>query len=302
MDLRQLEYFVRVAEIGSFTKAAMLLSVAQPALSKQVRLLEVELRQTLLHRNGRGVSLTNEGTLLFGHAKGILEQVSRAKNELNDSKESPVGKVIIGAPPSVGKGLTALLVTTFRKQFPRAELEIIEAKSWSIYDWILSGRIDIGILYDPRISPLIDITSLADEEIFLVSAVAHPALPPGKTLRPRDLGKFPLILPSFPHAMRSLVESAAANAGTKLNVTLQIEGAHFILELVRHGHGCSTLPLHVIQESRFANKLQTNAIVRPQLSRNLIVAVSSQRPITRLARETMRLIQTYFGGNTTHSV
>ena len=94
--------------------------------------------------------------------------------------------------------------------------------------------------------------------------------------------------------MRSLVETAAAEAGAKLNVVLQIEGAHLILELVRQGHGCTTLPLHVVLESRFAHKLQTNAIVRPRLMRQLTIATSTQRPTTRLARETIGLIRRYF--------
>src|SRR5687768_10888985 len=81
MDLKQLDYFVHVAELGSFTRAASVLRVAQPALSRQVRALEVELRQTVLERNGRGVTLTQAGTRLLGHARGILQQVQRARQD-----------------------------------------------------------------------------------------------------------------------------------------------------------------------------------------------------------------------------
>ena len=155
MDLRQLEYFVRVAELGSFTKASILLSVAQPALSKQVRRLEVELRQSLFNRNGRGIILTQEGALLLEHARGIIEQVERARYALSAIKESPVGKVVIATPPITGKALTAGLITTFRERFPKAALEIIEGKSRFIHEWLMMGRIDIGILYDPPASPLL---------------------------------------------------------------------------------------------------------------------------------------------------
>ncbi|MEN9624294.1 MAG: HTH-type transcriptional regulator CynR, partial [Pseudomonadota bacterium] len=82
MDLKQLEYFVRVAELGSFTRAAQALNIAQPALSRQVRLLEVELRQNLLVRNGRGASPTQAGQLLLEHSRGILHQVERAREEM----------------------------------------------------------------------------------------------------------------------------------------------------------------------------------------------------------------------------
>ena len=103
MDLKQLEYFVRVAELGSFTRAAVALDVAQPALSRQVRQLEVELRQNLLIRNGRGAAPTEAGKLLLEHGRGILHQVERAREELGRVRGALAGRVAIGLPPSVGK-------------------------------------------------------------------------------------------------------------------------------------------------------------------------------------------------------
>lgn len=294
MELKQLEYFVRVAEMGGFTKAAAALSVAQPALSKQIRHLEVELRQNLLLRNGRGVSLTEEGTLLLAHARGILEQAERARQEVSDIKGSPIGKVVLGAPPAAGTSVIARLVAAFKTRFPRASLEIIEIKGWSIYEWLLLGRLDIGILYDPRPSPSIETTPLREEEIFLVSAAANSTLRKSDKVPVRELGKYPLILPSNPHTMRALMESAAFKAGFKLNVALQVEGASFTLELVKQGHGHTILPRHIVQESKQVHQLQVNAIVKPRLTRTLTVAVSAQRRVTYLTQETVKLIRHYF--------
>src|SRR6476661_9282295 len=105
MDLRQLEYFVRVAELGSFTRAAIELDVAQPALSRQVRLLEVELRQTLLTRNGRGAVPTEAGKLLLAHGRGILHQVERARDELDRLRGGVAGRVALGLPNSLARVL-----------------------------------------------------------------------------------------------------------------------------------------------------------------------------------------------------
>ena len=103
MDLKQLDYFVHVVETGSFTKAASLLSVAQSALSHQVRQLEVELRQVLLYRNGRGVTPTDAGKRLLAHARGILVQVNRARDELAEARDAPVGHVVLGLPATMAR-------------------------------------------------------------------------------------------------------------------------------------------------------------------------------------------------------
>ena len=103
MDLRQLEYFIRVAELGSFTRAADVLGVAQPALSRQVRLLEVELRQNLLQRHGRGAVPTEAGELLLAHGRGILHQVERARDELAQLRGYPAAtarNAARSAPPA----------------------------------------------------------------------------------------------------------------------------------------------------------------------------------------------------------
>ena len=141
MDLKQLEYFVRVAELGSFTKAALALDVAQPALSRQVRLLEVELRQNLLIRNGRGATPTDAGKLLLEHGRGILHQVERAREELGRVRGALAGRVAIGLPPSLAKVLAVPLTRAFRQQLPQASLSISEALSVTMQEWLLTGRL-----------------------------------------------------------------------------------------------------------------------------------------------------------------
>lgn len=295
MDLRQLETFVRVAELGSFTRASIVLSLAQPALSKQIRRLEVELGQSLFSRHGRGIVLTEEGALLLEHARGIIEQVGRARHALNAIKESPLGKVVIATPAVTGKAMTTGIITTFRQRFPKASLEIIEGKSRFITEWLLTGRIDIAILYDPPASPLLEITPLMSHELSLFSLAGKTRAPKGKPVQFRDLGKFPLILPGHPHSIRTLVETEAAKTGVQLNVVLEVDGASFILELVQLGHGYTILPDFSLKRSSFAKTLQLNEIVAPRLKRSLKVAVSTQRPVTRITRETVKLIRQYLG-------
>ena len=149
MDLKQLEYFVRVAELGSFTKASNLLDIAQPALSRQIRLLETELRQNLLIRNGRGVAVTDAGKVLLEHGRGILHQVDRAKEDVSMVRGTLAGRVALGLPPSMAKIINLPLTREFRKMMPDAKLSIIEGLSVAMQESLLAGRLDIALLYNP---------------------------------------------------------------------------------------------------------------------------------------------------------
>jgi len=293
MELKQLEYFVQIAQIGSFSKAAIMLSVAQPALSKQIRRLEVELHRSLFNRNGRGVSLTEEGTLFLDHAREILDLVSRARNALSSRRGPTVGKVVMATPPSTGATLTRDLLTAFRARFPDAKLEIIEERSRAIYELLMMGRIDIGVLYDFSPTSRLEAATLREDPLYLVSPTSSS--PKAKYVNLRDLGKYPLILPGLYHATRALVEMEAANAGIKLNVVQEIEGSSLILPLVERGYGHAILLGSSLDRSGSRQALRRTAIVRPKLKRVLTVAIMAQRPVSRLTRETVSLLRQYLG-------
>src|ERR1700745_321781 len=139
MNLKQLEYFVQVAELGSFSKAALALAVAEPALSRQVRALETEVRQQLFLRNGRGVALTDAGKRLFDHSIAVLQLVTHAREDLGASRDEPVGRVPIGLPPSIGRQLTLPIIDRFKQELPAAKLAVVEGLSSHIVEWVTTG-------------------------------------------------------------------------------------------------------------------------------------------------------------------
>ena len=173
MNLTQLTYFIRVAEMGSFSKAAIVLDVAQPALSRQVRLLETDLRTTLLQRTGRGVVLTDAGKRLFEHSVGILQLVALAREDLEATRAEATGRIVVGLPPSMGRLLTLPLVEEFSRVLPRARLAIVEGLSTHIVEWISTGRVDLGLVHNPEANPAIETTPVLDEPLWLVSAAAR---------------------------------------------------------------------------------------------------------------------------------
>ena len=292
MDLRQLEYFVHVADAGSFSRAAQLLAVAQPALSRQIRSLEVELRQTLFLRNGRGVTLTPPGGRLLAHARGILQQVQSARADLDESRTAPVGRVAVGLPPTVGRVLSGPLVAEFRSRFPRADISIVEGLTVHILEWLAHGRVDVGVVYNPPSSPNVELVPLAEQPLCLIGPSgsgrgAHG----GAAVTLKHLPEFPLIIPSRPHTVRMLVDSRLAALGLKPQIALEVDGVGAILDLIQRGHGFGVLARTALVEAGDGATLVARPIVRPALRSVMAVATSAQRPLTRMAQEAASLLQ-----------
>lgn len=280
MDLKQLDYFVHVAELGSFTRAATVLRVAQPALSRQVRSLEVELRQPLFDRNGRGVTLTEAGKRLLAHGRGILQQVERARQDLEDQRGAASGRLAIGLPPSVGRTLTGPLVEAFRARFPKATLTVVEGLSTYTLEWLLLGRVDCAVVYNVTPAAAFDLVPVLDEPLFLVSARGAAAEAVGKPVTLARLAEHELVMPSRPHSIRMLIETALAAATLKPRIELEIESVPAILDLVeRH-------PLHAVLALNALRGREAAFIARPilvgkdgpALATKLWIATSAQRP------------------------
>jgi LysR family nitrogen assimilation transcriptional regulator len=293
MNLKQLEYFVHVAELGSFTRAAEHLDIAQPALSRQVRQLEIELRQNLLMRNGRGVTTTEAGRRLLEHGRGILHQVARAKEDLEEMRGAPVGHVALGLPPTVGRILTVILVDEFRKRFPKASLGIVEGLSVNISEWLGSGRIDVGLVYNPAPAPALDTRALVSEPLYLIGpASGRRVTPPmGSPVPLKELGSHRLIMPSRPNSIRMFVESRLADIGERVNVALEIDGIPAILDLVARGHGHAVLSLNALRHDPLRAQLLPRPIIKPKLATTLAIATSAQRPLTPLAKQVAEMLR-----------
>lgn len=292
MDLKQLEYFVRVAELGSFTRAAVALAVAQPALSRQVRLLEVELNQSLLVRNGRGATPTEAGKLLLAHGRGILHQVERAREELGRVRGSLAGRVAVGLPPTLARVLTVPLTRAFRQQLPDARLSISEGLSAVMQEWLLNGRLDIAVLYNAQPAAGIELVPLIEEDLLLVQA-RPPGLaedPPPMPIALRDVAHLPLVIPNRPNAIRMHVEAEMAGIGCRPLVVLEIDGVSAILDLVADGAGCALLPRNAVTSSIRPSAFTMRPICQPALRTRLSLVTSSVRPATFTQQATLELI------------
>ncbi len=292
MDLKQLEYFRHVAELGSFTRAAAFLSVVQPALSRQVRQLEVELGQNLFDRNGRGVVLTDAGTRLLEHTRGILMQVGRARQELEDQRNADSGHFVLGLPPSLGRTVTVPLVMAFGRQLPNASLATVEGLSAYMLEWLNIGRVDCALVYNAPEAPTVELQPLLDDQLFLVAPrAARTARKARKSIRLAELADYPLIIPSRPHSIRMSVENALTSVDRKIRVAHEIECIPAVIDLVRQGHGYGVLPLNAVRSTPWAAEVEIKPILNPTLTTSLAVAVSAHRPRTPLMRKAVEVIR-----------
>lgn len=298
MNFQQLETFVKVAELGSFSKAALILGTAQPALSRQVRLLETELHENLLLRTGRGVVLTEAGKRLYEHSVAILQLVARTRDDLVQARGEPAGHVVIGLPPSMGRMLTLPLVEAFRRELPKARLAIVEGFSTHITEWISTGRVDVGLVHNPEAQPAIETTPLVRESLCLVSPAgganrrARPAkVPKNDVVRLAELPRFPLAVPERTHAIRKLLETQAALAGVKLTIALEISSVQSILDLVRAGYGHAVLWRNAVAAFGDPAQFRIRALVDPVLASTLCLAISAHKPATPLIKRALHLLR-----------
>lgn len=288
MDLKQLEYFTHVAEAGSFSRAAAQLGVAQPALSRQVRALEVELRETLLLRNGRGVSLTEAGRQLLARSRDILQLVQATRHELGAQRDEPLGHLVVGLPPSLARRLTLPLIELFNRRFPKAKVAVLEGFSVHIAEWIATGRVDLALMYNPEPSTAIEIAPVLEEPLCLVGAKAAT---PRRPVPFAQLPAYPLIMPQWGHTFRKLMETQAMLSGVHLNVAWEVSSVPTILDLVRRGHGFAALTKSAVSVESEREGLGLTPIVEPTITSTLCLATPGQRRPTALQRQTAEALR-----------
>ena len=288
MNFKQLEYFVHVAELGSFSKAALVLGIAQPALSRQVRALEVDLHETLLLRNGRGVALTEAGQRLYEHGTGILQALAAARNDMGAVRDLPTGRITVGLPPTLSRQLTVPLIAAFQRRCPLARLAIVEGLSSHIGEWISTGRVDLGLVYNPEAQSALEIAPVLEEALCLVSPASDAGT--GGSVPLAALPGYPLIAPERGHSIRRLLENQAGLAGVRLQIAWEVSSVTSIIDLVAAGHGHAVLHASAVRGTARADQLWVRPLVDPRLATVLCQVTSAHRRPGPLLRQTALLL------------
>lgn len=283
MELSQLRTLIHVAELGSLSKAADRLHIAQPALSRQVRMLEEELGFALFLRHGRGMVLSEQGKDVLTHAMRVMAEIDEIRATATPADAPLTGEVAIGLPPTVADIISLPLAAAFGKSHPKAKLRLVSAYTGYLLDWMHRGEVDIAVLYDPRMARSLRSRPLLLENLFLIG-------PPDagfSTVRAvpfASLAGKRLLLPSIKHGLRIIIERCAADAGITLDVGIEADSYAALKDLVRNGHGWTILPLAPIHADVAAGRLTAAPLIDPVPVRRLILAYPADRPASRLAR------------------
>ena len=272
MDLRGIRYFVQIAELGSMTRAAQHLRVAQPALSRHVRALEAELGVSLMVRLPRGVRLTTAGRQFLDHCQRILRELGRAQDALRSGGAVAQGQVILGVSPTTGPLLLPGLVERMRRQCPQIQLKVVEAFSNQLYDWLLAGRADVAILTNPVHSRVMRVTPLSSEPIVVFSEAQ--ARSDRQFITVADLARTPVV---STEAIRMIADEQLQRYGVRATVESEIDAVEAIRRLVLRGTSMALMPVSTFHEDIAARRLVAWPIVDANIHRILTLAQPAER-------------------------
>lgn len=287
VNIRQLHYFLQVAELKSFTRAAALLHVAQPALSRSVRALEADLGVTVFHRSERGVTLTEAGELLQRRAADLLAEFAHVRDEVGAQARELHGELMFGMPPSMQHLATVPLMRAFRREHPGVLLRFTEGISVTLGEGLKSGRVDVAVLAANEPLAALQSESLLSEAMYLVGP-RKARLSPRRPVSIERVAGEPLMVTLRPNSVRALIEAALARVGRTLVPVLEANATSVMLQMVTAGEGYTVLPYSALHEALAAGRVSAAPVADLRMS--WAIAYSRERTLSRAGRELTRLL------------
>jgi LysR family transcriptional regulator, nitrogen assimilation regulatory protein len=283
MDITQLKTLIHVAELGSLSKAADRLHIAQPALSRQIMLLEKELGIVLFERHGRGMVITDLGREILDRAARVMAELESIRSSASCGRSSYKGTVMVGVTPTVAEIVTVPLVRRIREAHPQLAVRFSSAFSGHLLDWLQRGELELTVSYNPQPLRSLRIVPIMMENLLLVT--------PGKDRLSLDravpfasLDDEELVLPSLRHGLRGILEECARTAGIQLHPNIEADSFGAMIDLVRNGFGSTVLPLASIYSLVQNGVLCAAPLVNPAPVRKLVLVYPADRPISPAAR------------------
>ncbi|MDQ0029070.1 LysR family transcriptional regulator [Arthrobacter bambusae] len=280
MEMKQLIAMVTVAEVESVTRAAQLLHLVQPAVTRQIKTLEDELGVLLFDRTRNGMVLTSAGEVFLSHARRALQELERGRSELTPVLGEVTGQVSVGVLESLLDLIVPALVDSVAKKFPGVNLHLLSGVSRHLKEWMDDGILDVALLYNVADTTSMRVTPLLDELLWVV-APAKAGLLPTETGTWQRLLNEPLILPTVGHSLRTLIDKARADIALNPNIIIETNSLNIQKQMVLAGRGWTILPAAGVAKDVQQGKLSGAPLSEPSVSRSVVIGLPRTARVPR---------------------
>jgi LysR family nitrogen assimilation transcriptional regulator len=283
VDFKKLRTFVKVIDAGSMSRASSLLRTAQPALSQQIIALETHFKQQLLIRSNHGIAPTAAGSELYRHAQVMLRQLEQAQHDITRAADALTGHVSIGlATYSASTTLSLPLLKAVATSYPGLVVHINDNFGHVLSELIMSGRMDLAVIYGADPIKGVVLQPMFREELFLVTPRGD-AGDNDKPMSVAELADVPLLLPSRTHYLRRVIDTALARARVAPRVFAEIESVSTLSGAVREGLGSTILPWSSASVVAGNASCSVRRLTKPSIEATISLCVSDHLPLTEAA-------------------
>jgi LysR family transcriptional regulator, nitrogen assimilation regulatory protein len=289
MDIRQLRTFVDVATNGSYARTALIVGVAQSALSRQMSALERGIGGRLFHRTGRGVVLTELGERMLPRARTLVADADAWASAARRERAEPSGEVTLGVVPVASRSLVAALAAELRQRFPGIRLRALEAYSGQVEEWLASGRVEIAIYNRYRRGGVANAQALARADVHLIAGCNHP-MARRREVAARAFAEIAFVMPVRPNSLTSVLTGLAASQHFELDIRLEAGSTALIREVMLASDLATISPRKVYAADIASGELVAIPILRPKIAQTTWMSLSSHHPPTAAAEIVARLI------------
>lgn len=275
MDIKHIRTLIAIADTGSATRAAQMLHLVQPAVSRHIKLLEEACGAPLFERERHGMVLTDAGRIMVDHGRRALRELEDARSQIAPTAQALSGRLTIGLLASTSRLLAASLVARIRARYPAVTLGINVGYAGNVTRWLETGEVELALLYDTRAAQDLQVDALLDERLYVVAPPGQLAMDEPYPLA--RLAQRPVILPNAPHGLRGIIEHALAVAGITVEVVAETNALDLQKSMVAQGFGLTILPGSAILDDLRSGALSAAPVAAPDLSRRIVLARTATR-------------------------
>lgn len=289
MEMHQLRYFLAVARLGNFSRAAEECHVAQPSLSQQIQKLEEELGESLIERTPRLARLTSAGVLLVPRARQILETAELARQEIGEMEGQVRGRIAVGALPTIAPYYLPELIQSFQRAYPAVELVVHEETTAQLLRGVEDKELDLAVVSDIETSARLTAEALFHEELYLCLPARHPLIRQ-KKVTAKDLHSERFILMQEGHCLGAQAQQFCHTKGFRPQISCRSAQIATIQAMVQSGMGISLIP-HMARQANSSKGIVYRSLngVRPQ--REILLVRAAQRKLSAAAEAFRALVR-----------